>query len=56
MAVFELLEGWYNPHRRHSVLGYLSPVNYESKMTRGEASLCSTDSQASSTAPEAARA
>jgi len=29
MAVFEWLEGWYNRHRRHSSLGYRSPVNYE---------------------------
>ncbi len=26
MAVFEWIEGWYNPHRRHSSLGHLSPV------------------------------
>jgi putative transposase len=29
LAVFEYLEGWYNPHRRHSVLDYLSPRDYE---------------------------
>jgi putative transposase len=29
MAVFEWIEGWYNPHRRHSSLGYRWPVNYE---------------------------
>src|SRR5712671_4196213 len=29
MAVFDWLEGRYNPHRRHSALGRRSPVNYE---------------------------
>ena len=29
LAVFEFIEGWYNPHRRHSALDYLSPINYE---------------------------
>ena len=29
MAVFDFIEGWYNPHRRHSSIGYLSPVDYE---------------------------
>lgn len=29
MAVFRYIEGWYNPHRRHSALDYQSPVNYE---------------------------
>ncbi len=28
-AVFDFIESWYNPHRRHSSLGYLSPINYE---------------------------
>jgi putative transposase len=36
MAIFEWLEGWYNPHRRHSALGYLSPVNYERKLLTNE--------------------
>jgi putative transposase len=31
MAVFRYIEGWYNPHRRHSALDYQSPVNYERK-------------------------
>jgi putative transposase len=29
MAVFDFIESWYNPHRRHSALDYLSPIDYE---------------------------
>jgi putative transposase len=29
MAVFEWIEGWYNPLRRHSSIGYLSPNEFE---------------------------
>jgi putative transposase len=29
MAVFVFIEGWYNPSRRHSRLGYKSPVEFE---------------------------
>ncbi len=29
MAVFDFIEGFYNPHRRHSSLGQQSPLNYE---------------------------
>jgi len=37
MAIFDWLEGWYNPHRRHSSLGYRSPVNYERHALHSEA-------------------
>jgi putative transposase len=29
IAVFEFIEGFYNPGRRHSSLGYLSPIKFE---------------------------
>ena len=32
MACFGYIEGWYNPHRRHSGLGYLSPAAFEQRM------------------------
>jgi putative transposase len=28
-AIFGYIEAWYNPRRRHSTLGYLSPVEFE---------------------------
>ena len=28
-AIFDWIEAWYNPLRRHSRLGYLSPDQYE---------------------------
>jgi len=30
-AIFSYIEGFYNPHRLHSSLNYLSPVDFESK-------------------------
>ena len=30
--VFDYIERFYNPRRRHSTLGYISPVDFEAKM------------------------
>jgi putative transposase len=34
MAVFEFIEGFYNPTRRHSSIGYLSPIEYEERAAK----------------------
>ena len=34
-AVFAFIEGFYNPRRRHSTLGYLSPADYEQQHLAG---------------------
>ena len=34
-AVFAFIEGFYNPRRRHSTLGYLSPADYEQNYWAG---------------------
>jgi putative transposase len=31
LAIFDFLEGWYTPRRRHSALNYLSPIAYEKR-------------------------
>jgi putative transposase len=31
LAIFDFIEGWYNPRRRHSALAYLSPLAYEKR-------------------------
>ena len=33
IAVFEFIEAFYNPRRRHSSLGYLSPITFEHQFT-----------------------
>lgn len=35
LAVFRYIEGFYNPLRRHSALGYLSPAEYERMLSDG---------------------
>jgi hypothetical protein len=29
LAIFDFIAGWYNQHRRHSALGFLSPAEVE---------------------------
>ena len=41
LAVFRYIEGFYNSHRRHSALGYRSPVDYEKMLRDNEALLAS---------------
>lgn len=36
-AVFDYLECWYNPQRRHSALDYLSPIDYERRWQHDQA-------------------
>jgi putative transposase len=31
-AIAEFIDGWYNPERRHSTLGYVSPMQYERQL------------------------
>jgi len=40
--VFEFIEAWYNPHRRHSSIGYLSPVEFERRNAPTELSTALT--------------
>ena len=36
MEVFEWIEGWYNVHRRHSAIGYRSPIEFERRHAQSE--------------------
>ncbi|MGE3795397.1 MAG: IS3 family transposase [Dehalococcoidia bacterium] len=37
-AIYDYVEGWYNPRRRHSAVGYLSPAEFESQHHRQQES------------------
>jgi putative transposase len=38
LAVFDFIEGWYNPRRRHSALHYRSPMIFERSLERDDRS------------------
>jgi putative transposase len=37
LAIHDYVGGFYNPHRRHSSLGHLSPMDYEAQHAAGSA-------------------
>ncbi len=36
-AIFDYSEAFYNPKERHSSIGYLSPIEFESRFTNAAA-------------------
>jgi hypothetical protein len=41
LAVFDFIEGWYNPRRRRSPLEYLSPMIFERSHGTGDRTVAS---------------
>jgi putative transposase len=41
LAVFDFIEGWDNPRRRHSALDYLSPVVFERSQDKDDRTVTS---------------
>jgi putative transposase len=50
-ALFDFIEGWYNPHRRHSALGYESPLRYERSHAAGAVRPTSLEKSAAALLP-----
>jgi hypothetical protein len=42
-AIASYIDGFYNPVRRHSALGYLSPINHEHAQRRNQAAWSNED-------------
>jgi putative transposase len=41
LALFDFIEGWYNPRRRHSAIDYLSPIAFETAHGMGARTVAS---------------
>ena len=41
LAIFDFIEGWYNPRRRHSALDYRSPMIFERATARDDRTVTS---------------
>ena len=54
-AIFEYIEGWYNPRRRHSTLAYLSPIEFERQHTELAQPACEDPSSANGSASRSSR-
>jgi putative transposase len=42
-AVFKFIEGWYNTHRRHSAIGQVAPIRFESQHEAGRGAVSETN-------------
>jgi putative transposase len=49
LAIFDFIEGFYNTHRRHSRLGYLSPTAFERRDARAAEAAGAVDAETAST-------
>ena len=52
-ALFDYIEGWYNSQRRHSALGYESPLRYERNHAAGAVRTTSLEKSAAALPPGA---